>query len=309
MNKICMGCGLKLQNKDPNSPGYTKDLTNTYCIRCFKLKNYGELIIESKVNNQDILKKVNNKTGIAFFLIDYLNLNSSTISYFKEIKIPKVLIISKCDILRKEMSRETIKNWLKKVYTIEEDILFISKNKNYNSSNIFQYLENKPYKTIYIMGITNAGKSTFINNILKKRSINKEILVSNKENTTLDFIKLNLGDYTLYDTPGFTYFSMGNSLINKEIKPLSFQLKGNTTIIINQNYKYFFKEPNKVILYLTTDDVTRKFSNTLDTPEKIKIKANHDLVLPGLGFLNIKEPCEISTNYPKYELRIDISES
>ena len=45
------------------------------------------------------------------------------------------------------------------------------------------------------MGITNSGKSTFINSILKKNNINKEIVTSNKPNTTLDFIKIRIDDY------------------------------------------------------------------------------------------------------------------
>ena len=41
-DKYCLGCGVVLQDSNILSPGYTVDLSNDYCSRCFKLKNYGE---------------------------------------------------------------------------------------------------------------------------------------------------------------------------------------------------------------------------------------------------------------------------
>ena len=42
MNKRCIGCGKILQDQDKSSEGYTPNLKNEYCMRCFRLKNYGE---------------------------------------------------------------------------------------------------------------------------------------------------------------------------------------------------------------------------------------------------------------------------
>ena len=39
------------------------------------------------------------------------------------------------------------------------------------------------------MGITNAGKSTFMNHILKEHHLKREVVVSKYQNTTLDFLK------------------------------------------------------------------------------------------------------------------------
>ena len=74
MNKRCIGCGLLLQDQDELEPGYTPNLKNDYCKRCFRLKNYGEKN-EETVNEENILKKVNKGEGLAFFLVDFLNLN------------------------------------------------------------------------------------------------------------------------------------------------------------------------------------------------------------------------------------------
>ena len=304
MNKICKGCGLTL-NTIKDTPGYTPDLKNDFCMRCFRLKNYGEKKEETIISNGELVKKINKKKGIVFFLIDFLNINNETILLFKKIKLPKALIISKCDTLRKEMKRPKIKEWLRKTYNITEDIYFSSSKRNYLDFNIFEYLRKREEKVGIITGITNAGKSSFINNLLKNNNLKREILVSSKTNTTLDFIKLKFADLTIYDTPGFSYTNLNNKIIMKEVKPISLNLKeGN--IIIN-DYIFHFNKPNQVILYLNTPEYKKDYQN-YDLPYSLKIQANSDLILPGIGFLNIKNETEITTNLPNGELRKDVSE-
>ena len=41
--KKCFGCGVILQNENILNIGYTPNLENNYCMRCFKVKNYGEV--------------------------------------------------------------------------------------------------------------------------------------------------------------------------------------------------------------------------------------------------------------------------
>ena len=303
MNKRCIGCGLLLQDQDELEPGYTPNLKNDYCKRCFRLKNYGEKN-EETVNEENILKKVNKGECLAFFLVDFLNLNQESISIFNKIKLKKFLVISKSDTLRKEMKKEKIKKWIKNGYKIEEDILFISNKSYYESSNIWKVMDKYNTKKAYIMGITNAGKSTFLNELLKENHIKKEILMSNKPNTTLDFIKIKIGEYTLFDTPGFSYENDKLPIITKEIKPITYQIKENTTVIIDQ-VRFYFDKKNKITFYGTTN-ITRKYKKEEGKYNR-KVPANSDIVLPGIGFLNIKEECLILTNKNKLEVRLDLS--
>ena len=303
MNKRCIGCGLLLQDQDELEPGYTPNLKNDYCKRCFRLKNYGEKN-EETVNEENILKKVNKGEGLAFFLVDFLNLNQESISIFNKIKLKKFLVISKSDTLRKEMKKEKIKKWIKNGYKIEEDILFISNKSYYESSNIWKVMDKYNSKKAYIMGITNAGKSTFLNELLKENHIKKEILMSNKPNTTLDFIKIKIGEYTLFDTPGFSYENDKLPIITKEIKPITYQIKENTTIIIDK-YHFYFDKKNKITFYGTTN-ITRKYKKEEGKYNR-KVPANSDIVLPGIGFLNIKEECQVWTNKDNLEIRLDVS--
>jgi len=242
MIKKCIGCGLELQTEDKTKLGYTPDIKNVYCMRCFRLKNYGEKKESEFVNEEEIILKVNRSKGVIFFLIDYLNLNKYTLNIFKSLNLPKVLVISKADTLRRDMKFNKIKRWLSSVYNIGEDIIFMSNKNDFKNFNIFKYMDKLNIRNCYIMGITNAGKSTYINSLLKNNHIKKEIITSNKPNTTLDFIKIRINDYVIYDTPGFDYLNLNSKIIEKEIKPLTYSLKGDTTIVINNIYELYFKE-------------------------------------------------------------------
>lgn len=308
MTKKCMGCGVLLQNHDKELVGYTPNLDKDYCMRCFRLKNYGELTRMDMVHEEEILAKVNKKNGMVFFLIDYYNIQKDTLAIFKKIKLPKVLVVSKSDLLRKEMKYEKIKKWLYEVYNIEEDILFISNSSKTISNNIFRYMDNHFFKTAYIMGITNAGKSTFINSLLKENHIQKEILTSDKENTTLDFIPIKINDYMIYDTPGFTFKHLDTAKSFKNmIKPITFQLKENTTIVIDNKWKYYFLNPTSVSIYANTLDIKREYKEIKEKVKEFALFKNSDIIIPGIGFMNVKEECSILSNVSEMEIRKNIS--
>lgn len=305
MIKKCIGCGVVLQDEKKDELGYTPDIKNDYCKRCFRLKNYGEKKCES-IDEEKIFKKVNKSNGIAFFLLDFLNINRETIGIFKKIKIPKVLVISKCDTLRKDMKFTKIKNWLKSVYNVSDEIIFISNKNAQKNANIFKIMEYNHFNTAFIMGVTNAGKSTFINSLLKSSNIKKEIVVSNKPNTTLDFIRMSILGYTIYDTPGFSYTGFNERLANREIKPITYQIKAGTGIIINETINIYFEENNSVTLYLANNNVKRDYK--MDIPDKkTSMLDNSDLVIPGLGFINIKNKTIVRSNIGGFEVRRNMS--
>lgn len=305
MIKKCIGCGVSLQDKDKNKLGYTPNIKNDYCMRCFRLKNYGEKKEES-IDIDSIFKRVNVSSGIAFFLIDFFNINQYTIGLFNQIKIPKALIISKSDTLRKEFKQDKMMKWLKEVYHINTPILFISNQPYIVSHNIFKVMDEYRERTAYILGITNAGKSTFINGILKSNHIHREILASNKPNTTLDFIKIRVGEYTLFDTPGFSYENDHLPIVNKEIKPISLQIKAGTTLLVDDDQIYF-KEDNRIVFY-GMSKIRRVYQKDLNTSYSYLLGDNQDIVLPGIGFLNVKKSCQVLANKKDLEIRMDFSE-
>ena len=60
MIKRCSGCGIILQNSDPTSLGYTPDLKNKLCMRCFKMQHYNyPNALKLTISNNDIITKIN----------------------------------------------------------------------------------------------------------------------------------------------------------------------------------------------------------------------------------------------------------
>ena len=201
MNK-CHGCGVILQNTDASALGYTTNLENEICERCFKLKNYGQYS-QVTLTNADYLKIINsiNKENLVIYTTDILNLTIENINKFQKL----ILVVTKKDILPKSIKDEKIINYIKKRYNNIIDVIVISTIKNYNLDYLYnqmkKYSNNKP---VYIVGNTNSGKSTLINKLIDNYSNldNPKVTTSMFPSTTLDKVEINLDGLLLIDTPG-----------------------------------------------------------------------------------------------------------
>ena len=100
----CVGCGITLQDENNNDVGYTPDIKNVICERCFKLKNYNVLTNTGvKIDNEKLIEKINKLGAFVFFLTDFINLDSNVINYYKKIKAKKVMVLTKADIIPKNI--------------------------------------------------------------------------------------------------------------------------------------------------------------------------------------------------------------
>lgn len=329
MNKKCIGCGSILQSDDRNKIGYIikeKISDAKYCERCFKITNYNEkIIVPLKGINTYIIDEINKDDKYVFFLVDFLNINEETIDTFKKIKNNKTLVISKLDIIPRSIKQNLIINWLKEVYGITENIIFISSVKNLNTGSIENILERNNQKEAYILGYTNAGKSTLINKLCIENNItNNKITTSLIPNTTLDFIKIKLNDnLTIIDSPGFT---LNQTLYNDNefelierinpktfLKPITHQTKDITSIIIENKIRITPQNKNSLTFYTSNKiNITKVFNDNnelKDNKETIyNIKDNSDIVIKGLGFINIKKECNLIVN-SEYQDLIEIRKS
>ena len=324
MSKKCIGCGTILQSTNQNEKGYIREdkiKDSSYCERCFKIIHYNERIVTNLDNiNEYILKEVNKKAKYVYFLVDLLNINNETMNTFKELTVPKTLIISKLDIIPKSIKEQKIKTWLKDEYGIKEEILFQSSKKNINTKALLNKLESKNINEVYVLGYTNAGKSTLINMLTNATNENK-ITTSSIPNTTIDFIKIKLENITIIDSPGFTN---QNTLYNQEefdlikrvmprtfLKPTTYQVKPISSILIEDKIRLQSSINNSLTFYISNAiNVERVFDNNtnlLDKPTTtLDIPENSDLVIKSLGFINIKKPCKITIytdNKDLFEIR------
>lgn len=308
MNKICFGCGSKLQTTDKEGLGYIPEKKRDdakYCMRCFRLMHYGEQKISLTPKDvKEIVNKINKDVRFVIFLVDFINLNREVIDIFKSIKKRKVLIVNKCELMPDHIKRERVAEYIRDYYDIRDEIKIKGGKSSHGAKSILNYLEMHDIHEAYILGISNSGKSTLINDLMDICGTSKnKIVVNDRANTTLDFIRVNLNDeLLLIDSPGFILNnSLNNDVSNKGIIAYSMQMKECETVGLLDN-KYFMKfESASAFTFYTNSEAKRavkKYFKAADgLVHKIEItRPNTDIVLIGLGFITIKKPTVITTN-------------
>ena len=293
MTKKCLGCGAILQDKDINEIGYTPKLSNDLCMRCFKLKHYGKNLNNSKVqDNTSIINYINKTKATVLFLVDFLNINNEIIEYFKKIKKPKYLVITKSDIIPKNIIKSKLVENIKRVYEINEDIILCSALSKENVNVLLNIAEDT---RVILCGLTNMGKSSLIN-----KMIGSDITVSNKENTTQEFIEV----ASFIDAPGFV--SNYKVLVAKtEIKPITYQLKSKYYLLIDKYILASDKDIN-ITLYLPNNITVEKRRKREEYNYNLNINNNEDLVIKGLGFIKFSSESKIFINDSNIEIRPSI---
>ena len=317
MTKICSGCGINLQNTDKNKEGYVDDLNKHICERCFKLKNYGEYKMSSLTNNDyyQILTDIP-QDNLVIYLTSVLNINLEYLNNFKNV----IIVLTKKDLLPKSVKDYKLINYISNITTNYLDIEVISSIKNYNLDCLLDKI--KKYnnnKTVYFVGMTNSGKSTLINKLIKNYSDkNIEITTSMYPSTTLNKIELEIDNLKIIDTPGLlSSGSILNSLSlkdikkitpKKEIKPRSYQLKGSGSLIIDNIVRIDYHSDNNIAIYLANNvNITRAYlSNTKlkDTNKyTFNLSKNKDLVIEDLCFIKFTKEINIDI-YTPYSVNI-----
>ncbi len=309
--KTCSGCGIVLQDQNVLQEGYTTSLENDICQRCFRMKNYGEYQVVTKSNEEylNILKSVGETKDLVLYITDLLNLEKNIEQIRNIISNKMILVLNKKDVLPKSVKETKLIKYLEEKNICFEEVIVISVNKNYNIDYLLKKI--KLYQTskkVYVVGHTNAGKSSLINKLIQNYSTNvQELTMSPLPSTTLNTISIEINEYlTLIDTPGLVDTGsilnhIDPSMIKKisprkEIKPKTFQLKPNQSIIIEDIVRidYIEGEKNSFTLFVSNDLKVKRLlnaSNKNELKELSKItyavKYDEDLVINGLGFVKI----------------------
>lgn len=305
----CQGCGIELQNTNINKVGYTDNLDNLLCTRCFKLSNYGEYS-QVDYTNEDYEKllKTIPKDALIVYTSDILSLNLDRINNYNNI----LLVITKKDIMPKSLKDEKIINYIKSTTNIN-NILIISSKKNYNIDTLYKYIyNNSNNQPIYFVGNTNSGKSTLINKLIKNYGsiTNNKVTVSMYPSTTLSLVPIKLNDINIIDTPGtidksniINYLdkpSLKKVLPNNEIKPKTCQITGKGSIIIDEfaRIDYNTNIRNSIVIYASNNLNIRFNSRKKDNMKNLKEYSfsninKKDIVIPGLCFIKINNNIDI----------------
>lgn len=303
MNKICFGCGIKLQNKDKSLLGYTPKEDALYCMRCFRMINYGEHD-QTKIpkSTKEIINKINKDNKFVIFLVDFLNINEMVVNIFNSIKKDKVLIINKCELIPSHVNKNKLINYLKEYYKIDSLIKLKGLKNNREARSIKTFLENNNIKESYILGISNCGKSTLINDLITLYKSNiVPLTVNRKCNTTLDFIRVKLSDkLTIIDSPGFIVDKYINQDVsNQKIISYTYNMKENDILSLYDKYYFKFLSSTPITFYLpgiNKKDLKKVYKDQNSLINTLEIEANTDLYIYGIGFMVVKNKTFIKTS-------------
>ena len=347
---LCIGCGAPIQTKYKDRLGYTPqsalekgmETGELYCQRCFRLRHYNE-ITDVQLTDDDFLRllhEVGDSNALVVNVVDIFDFNGSVIPGLPRFVAGNdvLLVGNKKDILPKSVKTSKVAQWLTERAHEEglcpvDVVLTSAQNKQAIKELIEKIEQYRKGRDVYVVGVTNVGKSTLINAIIQEITGDKEVITTSRfPGTTLDKIEIPLADGShIYDTPGIIhrhqmahYLSAKNLKYvspKKEIKPKTYQLNPEQTLFLGglgrfdfvsgdkQGFTAYFD--NELKLHRTKlvgagEFYEKHVGSLLAPPSKkeeadfpqlvkheLKIEAKTDVVFSGLGWIRVTGPAKI----------------
>lgn len=305
----CLGCGSILQNTNPEKEGYVKDINNTLCERCFKIKNYGEYkpVIKDEIEFEKMINSINQTNDLVVLVCDLFNLNPD-LNLINNLTNNILLVLTKRDLLPQSLFEDKLLNYLDTKLNIVDKIIVSSMN-NYNFDLLYEKInQNKTSNNVYVVGYTNAGKSSLINKLLYNyANSDTKITTSLLPNTTIDNIELKLNDeLTLIDTPGILdngsiYYLKDIKELKRitpktRVKPKTYQISKKQIVSVEDLFEIELANNNITLFIANNLKITRKYNNEHQDLDKhvISVNKNEDIVISGLGFIKFTKKEEIT---------------
>lgn len=308
MNKVCIGCGSKLQTLDKNKEGYINPKVYekaTLCERCFKIKYYGEAYVtDNPKDKTSLIKMINDSKKSVVYLVDTLTISKESLSVIDSLSNKVYLVLTKRDLLPKSVKNSKLKEYISNL-TLIKDVFVISALKNNGVTEVYNELIKNNEKSVYVIGYTSSGKSTFINKLLMLNGKSGNITTSSLPNTTLECINIKLNDkLTLIDTPGFVSENSSYNFIDVDIykkllpksviKPKVYTIKKDFMIILGDilRIENNSNEDVNLVFYFKNEIKLNKMrsirNELLKDKDKLDVKvSDKDIVLEGLGYIKV----------------------
>lgn len=367
----CIGCGAKIQTEDKNALGFlpagalkkkiaerdqmeavqagdegseasikTEDL---YCQRCFRLRHYNE-IAPTSLTDADflrLLKEIGQHDALIVNVVDIFDFNGSLIPNLHKLTGGNdlLMVANKRDVLPKSLKVGKLTAWLREQAASRslkpKDILVTSAQ---NKDDVAELMEAIEYyrrgRDVYVVGVTNVGKSTLINAIIKSASGSEDVITTSRfPGTTLDKIEIPLDeDSTLIDTPGIIHRGQMAHYLEpedlkyvsprKEIKPKTYQLNPEQTLFFGGLARFDFISgerqgmtayfDNEINVHRTklegATEFYEKHKGELLAPalvgaklvrSEFKITDKSDIVFSGLGWVRVPQKAVVAAWVPE----------
>lgn len=353
----CIGCGVPIQTEDKEGLGYTPKSSlqkseasgkALYCQRCFRLRHYNE-IQDVSLTDDDFLRLLNEirtKDALIVNVVDIFDFNGSIIKgLHRFIGDNELLLVgNKRDLLPKSLKKGRLIQWMKEraheIGLRPEEVLLTSAKKKEDVLELLSTIEEyRQGRDVYIVGVTNVGKSTLINAIIQA-AVGEESVITTSQfpGTTLDLIEIPLDDgHYIIDTPGIihreqmAHYLSPNDLKaitpKKELKPKTYQLNAGQTLFLGGLARFDYLEGDKgsFVVYTARDlMIHRTKLEKADTfyqkhvgellqpptdlenyplPELVRFefttKEKMDIVFSGLGWITVPKGSKIAGWAPK----------
>ena len=211
----CPGCGVPLQNQDPDRPGYLPDCDMKVCQRCFRLMHYNDAL-HLTVSTQDymrMLSELQTKRALILLMVDVLDFPSSLFPNLSQLLSHRSIVLivgNKADLLSDTEKGELWKKYSEFILTEAKrsslkgckikDVHFISAKTGRGVDKLVDHIM-KDWRNrgdIYLLGCTNVGKSSLFNQLMKlicgsdKLDHTSPATISRWPGTTLDLLKFPL---------------------------------------------------------------------------------------------------------------------
>lgn len=287
----CIGCGAKLQTKDPHVAGYIPQAAlakqtavseqTLYCQRCFRLRHYHD-ITDVKVDSEEFRRLLDNlaqKRALIVNVVDLFDLEGSLIpGLHRYVGHNPVLVVgNKADVLPHSVHRPKVTAWLKRQLSQEgihpQAALLVSARSRYHLDELLTLIERfRKGRDVYFVGTTNVGKSTLINAIIQMVAGSENLITtSHFPGTTLDQIQIPL-EYgqQIVDTPGIVKpiqvakFLQPDELHylspQKEIHPKIYQLTPPQTLFLGglARLDFLSGQPATISVYVQNDLIVHR---------------------------------------------------
>ncbi|GGE37279.1 ribosome biogenesis GTPase YqeH [Streptococcus himalayensis] len=353
---LCIGCGVVIQTEHKKELGYTPqsalekglETGELYCQRCFRLRHYNE-ITDVQITDDEFLKllhEVGDSKALVVNVVDIFDFNGSIIPGLPRFvsRNDILLVGNKKDILPKSVKASKVTQWLAERAHEEGlrpvDVILASAQQKDAIKDLMDKIEKlRQGRDVYVVGVTNVGKSTLINAIIQEITGDKDIITTSRfPGTTLDKIEIPLADGAhIYDTPGIihrhqmAHYLSGKNLKfaspRKEIKPKTYQLNPEQTLFLaglgrfdfiagdKQGFTAFFD--NELKLHRTklegaTEFYQKHAGSLLVPPTKAElgtfpelvrheftITEKTDVVFSGLGWIRLNSAAKVAAWAPK----------